>query len=1285
MLKKNRLLATVLSFALLANTLAGAFTSLAESDASAVAGVSKTSSGIDNSSLLPSVNAPVTPVAVDGSSTAWTPDWVSDLMIVELNVATASTNGKFSGMETALAHLAETGVNGVWLTPINQVSASGATGYRNYGPSTVNTYLTGTADYESGWAVVKDFVDLAHSYNIRVFFDLVTWGTDVHADLVTDHPEYYVSTSTVNSSGGYSFNWNNQDLYQYMLTSSVAMITKTGADGFRADVGTRYAGAGFFADIRKTLMTEHSTYIAMFSESPTDRGGVFDFDEHTATSYANSDYRLLTENNIVDVITQGNYIDSAGNKYYSSLISCHDAYDYAYEVAGNSVALGYASILSPMIPMWYLGEEWKNVSTNEYTVTNGVKSGAQLYRTSIDWNSVDENKEYLETIKKYIQIRRTHSDIFSDFPADNRNTSICKVTTSGGAGLYQAYARYNANEAILVVPNNSNAAVSFTVTLPFTEMGYAAGTYEIRDLMNDCVVGYTSDTSFLSTVAADSVGVYSVKKAVTINKVKLGTASSANDILCSDAAHVSGNLLVFNIVFNASNKVIPTTSDVVNYYQKHMTVDAATSAVGGTTVGLDLCSKILINGKTIAECIRADSRGQYSAIHAQLLYLSAMGGDTLRICIPEDNGYGVSKTANCTIELLEDISFNGYAVQPAKFVYYAAKSTRTDVFATGGGYNYTNGKTNAGTVYSTPTEFSDIAYEDGVITLTANRYLENASNDLAAAAAKISINGSAISASVLSVCANKMKIAYANGGNDFKLYITNGATLNGYELNTTRYQYAAETESFSVPTKTATVMKNNVPDSGLAYINLQFRDGSEDFGMTMQASGSVYVAQYITCELSPVWNETALKINEYIKFNGETVGEINGRYKATSFNYLAAAFSTKFDNYSGLGFRLDYKNNSGIATVGNYFTAEILDGLMIDGFKITPVTAMSNKSNSATSSFLGALGVAASDNAFWGNTFNLSGGAVVVCDSTGTALNQNNTVGKGESLYFKVTPNAGNQLKFGTLTYTYWYKGTKVVADIKDAVTNETGTYYVLPCPGVCGTVNATFSAVDDSALNAAVLGVHDKTTGAAGIRFITRVYTDNLDLANQTVTINGNTFAITDFGTLVGFAWDEDLTYGNAKAIKAENSVYQTGGSFVDLKAEILNIPEELLEAEFAARGYLVYNNGEEDVVLYTGVYTAGAVTSGLKVNPNGNSPVTAAVVTDGEDFYEFADANDDDSVDIRDLVCMKKYLSLTGEAVEQAADINSDGSIDSLDLVALRKYLLGTELTVNWTNTIR
>lgn len=57
----------------------------------------------------------------------------------------------------------------------------------------------------------------------------------------------------------------------------------------------------------------------------------------------------------------------------------------------------------------------------------------------------------------------------------------------------------------------------------------------------------------------------------------------------------------------------------------------------------------------------------------------------------------------------------------------------------------------------------------------------------------------------------------------------------------------------------------------------------------------------------------------------------------------------------------------------------------------------------------------------------------------------------------------------------------------------------------------------------------------------------------------------------------------------------------------------------------------------------------------------------------YETGDANADGSVDIRDIVCMKKHIAGAGNSInESAADIDGNSSIGSEDLVLLIQIIL-------------
>ena len=127
------------------------------------------------------------------------------------------------------------GVNGIWLDPIFAPSQ-----YLMYGPDTVNPFLTGTTDYEAGWQIVADFVEKAHEHNIRVFFDIVTWGVHKAAPVVKEHKGWFSSIDP--KYDGYNYNWENQELVEWFSNQLVKIIETTNADGFRADCGINYCG-----------------------------------------------------------------------------------------------------------------------------------------------------------------------------------------------------------------------------------------------------------------------------------------------------------------------------------------------------------------------------------------------------------------------------------------------------------------------------------------------------------------------------------------------------------------------------------------------------------------------------------------------------------------------------------------------------------------------------------------------------------------------------------------------------------------------------------------------------------------------------------------------------------------------------------------------------------------------------------------------------------------------------------------------------------------------------------
>lgn len=79
-----------------------------------------------------------------------------------------------------------------------------------------------------------------------------------------------------------------------------------------------------------------------------------------------------------------------------------------------------------------------------------------------------------------------------------------------------------------------------------------------------------------------------------------------------------------------------------------------------------------------------------------------------------------------------------------------------------------------------------------------------------------------------------------------------------------------------------------------------------------------------------------------------------------------------------------------------------------------------------------------------------------------------------------------------------------------------------------------------------------------------------------------------------------------------------------------------------------------------------------------------SAAVVTDGKNFYSLGDANTDNSVDIRDLVRIKKNMATGYDLLKAAADINGDGTVNASDLVLVKQYLIGANDVLEPDNSL-
>lgn len=443
--------------------------------------------GIDNSALLP-VILPDCEVKVDENGT---PDWLKNLILVQVRISTATEEGTLESAEKLLRHYSQMGVNGIWLCPVFEPDIGG-NGYCNLGPHTIDPAITGTKDYSEGFSVLKRFIAKAHALNIRIILDIITWGTGKNSPLLKEHPEWYMDKELW---GGIGFEWKNKEFCEWYKEQIVALVENTGCDGLRLDCEPSYASkSGIFTDLRKIFLNKGIKQLVISEARRDSVKKTYDceqamlsdpwpselYTQETASNY------FINRYNIVDFIHSGKLLtDSGQSKYYMNMVVCHDT---RYTVVRrNPLAIGYQAIFSPFLTAFWIGEEWNNPKQ--------ISGGCCLYFNKIDWNELEkpENKSFFEYVKDMIRVYRKYSEIFSNFSKHFTDVNVCKVDATG---VLQAYARYAGDKAALIIPNLRNDGVEdISVVIPFEDMQMnREDIYRVFDAFTEVIIAEKAGT-----------------------------------------------------------------------------------------------------------------------------------------------------------------------------------------------------------------------------------------------------------------------------------------------------------------------------------------------------------------------------------------------------------------------------------------------------------------------------------------------------------------------------------------------------------------------------------------------------------------------------------------------------------------------------------------------------------------------------------------------------------------------------------------------------------------------
>ncbi len=204
------------------------------------------------------------------------------------------------------------------------------------------------------------------------------------------------------------------------------------------------------------------------------------------------------------------YLATLAQGWPTVMLSCHDTgwglspNENPYRAQGSRALFGYAVLFTPMIPLFFSGEEfdatyrpipWLSPNYLEASSDNqqvqmrkmfaagspsNIRSqdmgkGRWLYGAMLDWNDLDqpEHRGMLEDVKAMIAVRRREGDVLAVVP-DCERPRLMAVSCRGDFAVPVPYVRWNERRAIVVVANRDTVRdAHLRLQIPLAEIGLA--------------------------------------------------------------------------------------------------------------------------------------------------------------------------------------------------------------------------------------------------------------------------------------------------------------------------------------------------------------------------------------------------------------------------------------------------------------------------------------------------------------------------------------------------------------------------------------------------------------------------------------------------------------------------------------------------------------------------------------------------------------------------------------------------------------------------------------------
>ena len=170
------------------------------------------------------------------------PEWSKNASIYEVNIRQYTAEGTFKAFETHLPRLKELGVDILWFMPIQPIGEKNRKGSKGSYYS-VKDYKSVNPEFGT-MDEFKALVQKIHSMDMYIILDWVANHSAWDNQLTVDHPDWYTRNykGEFQPTPGYDwsdvidFDYEKQDLQDYMIDALKFWVEEADVDGYRCDV-----------------------------------------------------------------------------------------------------------------------------------------------------------------------------------------------------------------------------------------------------------------------------------------------------------------------------------------------------------------------------------------------------------------------------------------------------------------------------------------------------------------------------------------------------------------------------------------------------------------------------------------------------------------------------------------------------------------------------------------------------------------------------------------------------------------------------------------------------------------------------------------------------------------------------------------------------------------------------------------------------------------------------------------------------------------------------------------